>query len=275
MQNRGWIYMGAVVCIGRDCGVQSGVYSIPFDETEAGWDKQTVRYVMENQRTVRDWIRRYSKKYNMLDSDMDDISMEVYMYFCNHSDYDIGKAVERSKGNTVTPIDGYVNKCIEFIVKQFYNKRSKYMQHIVSDETKSADGDMVSLIELNSSSEDDTDSIQELEELCEMYESKRNVLGYDMFTLLYIQINLMMFDTNFNDSDVDELLEIFDIKRDIAVKEDTTDLKNSIAKALSICMYEEHECGTDSVERAANIVRRFVYGSNQIDKAIYEFVLTH
>ena len=244
------------------------VYSpLMEDESEnvTGWEKDTVRLCMNCKSRIHKQIRGAAKglgKITLSHSDLEDIYMELLMYLYKSDDYNLNKALERSKTDQIVTLDGYINTCIKYCVARHCTTSYKE-EKIVLHDNGSTDDDGKEFSLLNNipdtKSLDDMDTVMyDLENLCKTFEGQR-YMGQD--TDIYQVWFVKLLTEGMPQEIYLKILDILDVsKKELSSirNSDTDGLMASFAKAT-------HICGT---EKAKEIMRKYVYGAKQIEDAV-------
>lgn len=246
------------------------------EEDPSSWDKRTIEYVIENRDKIIREIINSSKKCVSGAIDVDDLYQMVLLYFYGHRDYDFNIALERcQEEKEPASIEAYVSKCVECVVKNYYTNMKKRNSKIVNCEIEHEDGRTTNLIDIYGYHEDDFAEklymFDDLESACEMYESKRYFLGYDVFTLVYIQILKAKYDIHGVAEDkIRNLYKVASININDTAKETDaqSEFRTTMALALSKCMFSEKGGFIAGCEKAISIVKKYVYGADKIEGAV-------
>ena len=235
-----------------------------IEDDISGWDKQTVNYVIKNKSKIERMIRGYARSYrkNKLSSmDIEDIYEDILMYLHSHSDYDIGKAIDRSSSGGIVSLEGYVGICTKYCVMRYCHDLASHESGIVSEYSATNDEDK----ELDifntipdSSSEITLDNfIYNIEEICRSCEPLRYRFGVDIYLMFYIKL-LLGSEAN------DKYYRILDVlgieKKDLSKVDKSAEdaLILSIAKAVSMV----------STEYAIEVIEGYVFSSDMVKNAI-------
>lgn len=236
------------------------IYSPLKEEgTAPSWDKETIKYAIENESSIRRVIRAVAKSSrNIQPADIDDIYMDVLNYFYKCDDYNIDKAYERSSSDNIVSLEGYVNKCVKFCVLR-YSTNIGVENHTVVHDTVINEGEELSIFDTISSNEH-IDVQVDLESLCRMYTGYRYVYGVDIFQMWYIKLLSMRY--NKEESKVEQMLSVLGASKNSmklceAADEDDGPLMN-IARAITVCGLDE----------AIRVIRKYTYAPDRIEMAL-------
>lgn len=164
-------------------------------EQVAGWEKETIAYVLKHESKTKRFIRSIAKGMNKLGlqtQDVDDIYSESLYYLYTCSDYNINKAIERSTTGTPITLEGYVNNCLKYCVLRFLKNKAKNEKDIVPNSSNS-DGDDKELSIFDTIADTratiDVDDFEyDLEDVCRSCEPLRYRFGSDLFLIMYVRL---------------------------------------------------------------------------------------
>ena len=233
---------------------------------DKGWEKQTIAYVMNNEKRVRNIISgiiRHNR--SMSYADVDDIYSTLISYLYNCADYSIDVACEKSgDSGSVISLEGYVRSCIKFCTKRFEVENFKVKSHIVEDSVTGSDDTEHSVFDTISDSRSEIKidkTVYNLYNICKTYEYQRYTLGVDIFMVWFIRLKTMLCNKDYK-----KIITTLGVtKQDITAfeKDSRRDgVMMSIAKAVTM---------TASAEEALDIIRQFVYSVDKIERAIENF----
>lgn len=244
------------------------VYS-PLMEEESqdvtGWEKDTVELCQRERGKIYSQIRGQAKilgKMNLAHSDLEDIYEDLLIYLYHSDDYNIAKAIERSKTDQIVSIDGYISICVKYCVARFLSSQFKENKMVVHDTVSTdSDGkehDLLSNVP-DSSSLDEMDTMMyDLETLCRAYEGQRyQGQDTDIYQIMFIKL----LTEGKREGLYSKVLEILDIsKKELGNvrTSDNNEIMLAFAHAIRIC----------GADRAREILRKYVFGANQIEKTI-------
>lgn len=254
-------------------GLETLVYSPLFEDCTpdlTGWSKETVDYIIENQKKVYRSIRGIAKglNKNMLQTaDVEDIYSEILMYCYQYDDYNINKAIERSSTGMIVSLEGYVHNCIKFCVMRHLTQMYATEKETVREGIKSEDGKELSIfdtIEDGKSTENYDDLMYDLASLCRHCESIRYKYGPDIYLIWYVRLLTISEDKDTNA--FKELLNILGIsKKDIAIineKSIEDELVLSFAKCISLT----------GIDESISIIEKYVYSADKIREAVKAYL---
>lgn len=249
------------------------VYSPLFEDCTpdlTGWSKETVDYILENQRKVYRSIRGMAKNMNknqLQTADVEDIYSEVLMYCYQYDDYNINKAIERSKTGAIVSLEGYVHNCIKFCVMRHLTQMYSNEKETVREGIRVDDGKELSIFDTiadGKSAATYEDIMYDLEELCACCESIRYKYGPDIYMVWFIRL-LTMCEGEKSDA-FKEILSILGIsKKDIAIineKSINDELMINFARCISLT----------GVDESIKVIEKYVYSSDKIREAVKNYL---
>ena len=232
-----------------------------------GWSKHTIEWAVSHKRKVNTIIRGILKKYNKVAShtDVDDIYSELLHYLYKSNDYDIDVACERSSSaDSIISLEGYVRSCIKYCTIRYATKLCEENKHIQRDTIKVSDDDKE--YSIFDTIPDDKSAIAldrtmyDLDEVCRHFEYQRYHLGLDVFQLWFIRLKTLQLDKK---DEYENIIKVLGVtKREMKRIEDNAyrdGIMLNIAKAITVL---------GDVEEALNILRRYVYSADKIEKVI-------
>ena len=243
------------------------VYS-PLMEEEpsiSGWSKETIDYINKNKSKVMRTIKSMSRslKRNITPCEVEDIYSEVYSYLYKCDDYNLSKAIERSKDDTIVSIDGYISSCVKFCVIRYLTSQYKIEKQTVREYIESEGGKELSIFDtlVDYNSEDKyNDVMYSIEQQCEAYEYARYSFGVDIYLVWYVRLL-----TIGNKAQTDiyyTILEVLGIsKRElntIKTKMANSELMRAFAKAVAL----------SGVEKSIEVLERYVYSAHSIKDVV-------
>ena len=248
----------------------SVIYS-PLKEDEnqlAGWDKQTVDYIVKNRTALYKIIRTLGRAANrfLQTTDIDDIYMEVLEYAYKNDDYNITKAVELSNSDQVVSLTGYIHTFTRYIVLKYISDKYAEESKIISNEITDSNNDTVDIFDIIPDTRDSAnsemlvmDKLSELDTICKSCESKRYEYGLDIFQLWFIRLITMKHNKQDKYEAITESLGIN--KGELGSFQKKTHMDNimlSIAKAVTIL----------GVDNSIEVIRKYTYGAHRLEKVI-------
>lgn len=231
-----------------------------------GWLKETVNYAINNRSKVEKQIRsvaRGLRKYNLQNSDMEDIYSDILLYLYNCDDYNINKAIQWSSTGAIVTLEGYLNVCIRFCVMRYCSQLNNYDREVVSESVCNDDDKEISLFD---SVPDDKSEIAldylmyDLETLCKSCEPVRYRFGPDTDIYLILYVRLLTSSEKHEDV-YRTVLGILNIsKKDISQIERYSEdsVMVAFAKAISIT----------PIEKAISIIEKYVYSAVLVKKTV-------
>ena len=235
-------------------------------ENTEGWEKATIDYVQKHKSKVCNQIRGIAKtlrKSTLQTFDVEEIYSEIVMYLYKCDDYNLSKAVERSRSDSIVSLDGYVNTCIKFCVSRYCTQMYKSEKDIVSDHiTSDEDGKELSILDTiadTKAGENIEEMMYDLESLCKCSESMRYKYGPDIYMIWFIRLLTL---NKPGEGLYKDILSILGItKKELSnIERYTADDELMLTFAKSI-----HICGVDS---AIDIIRPYVYSAQKIEDTI-------
>lgn len=249
-------------------GIEVLIYSpLMEDDSESvtGWEKDTIRLCLDSKSKIYKQIRGAAKglgKITLSHSDLEDIYEELLMYLYKSDDYNLNKALERSRTDQMVTLEGYINTCIKYCVARHCTTSYKE-DKIVLHDNGSTDDDGKEYSLLNNIPDtrplDDMDTVMyDLENLCRTCEGQR-YMGQDTDIYQVWFIKLLT-----EGMPQDTYLRILDIL-DISKKELSSIRTSDNDGMMAAFAHAIHICGTD---RAKQIIRKYVFGAKQIEDTI-------
>lgn len=244
------------------------VYSpLMEDETEniTGWDKDTIRLCIDCKSKVHRQIRGAAKglgKANLSHTDLEDIYEELLMYLYKSDDYNLNKALERSKTDQMVTLEGYINTCIKYCVTRHCTSSYKEEKMVVHD-TGMTDDDgkeysLLGNIPDNRPVDDMETVMYDLDNICKTFEGQRyRGQDTDIYQIWFIKL----LTEGKPQGTYLKILDILDIsKKELGMirSSDNEGIMSAFARAIRVC-------GTD---RAREILRKYVYGAKQIEDVV-------
>ena len=235
------------------------------DGVVVGWDKATVRYVLDNKSKVLRFIRNHGRKlkYNITQMDIDDIYSVLLLHLHDSGDYDIERAFNYEEGRLLS-LEGYINSCINNCCKRTLIAEYKHTKQNISESMYDEDGNEISLFDLTP---DTVGSVKlddigyNLEEMCKTYECERYTLGVDIFQVIFIKLATM------KHNKTDKYIEILDLLgtskqelNSLTSKIQDGDAFTSIIKAASMI----------NIEDALNILKKYTFCAERLEKTVIE-----
>lgn len=221
-----------------------------------GWHKETVKWVIRNEKKVRGIIVSYGREH-VKACDVDDIYMSTLEYFHRSEDYDINIAIERGHDNTVTTMEQYISHCVKCCVLRHVASekyRSKMEMHdIVNDESEYS-------ITENIPSYDNKDDIINLDDVCRLNTSKRYMYGADMYQIMFIR--LLCIDRGISDNRMEVILEALGIDKKIIPNRFDTYTEDGPLTEMAKAIVRI------SINEAIRVLKRYVYAADKIEMAI-------
>lgn len=234
-----------------------------------GWSKETVDYLIDNQKKVYRSIRGIAKgmsKESLQTADVEDIYSAVLMYCYQYDDYNISKAIERSSSGSMVSLEGYVHTCIKYCVMRYVSNMYDKDKKIIREGIISSDGTELSIFDtIADTKADETfeDILYDLPSLCECCESVRYKYGPDIYLVWYIRLITMR--EGKDSVAYREILNILGIsKRDVLLVDEKSiddELMINFAKAISLT----------GIEESIDIIEQYVYASQKIQEAVKNY----
>ena len=225
------------------------------DERVISYDKMTVKWVIANTNKVMTTIASHGREH-VQECDVWDIYQDVVEYFAKSPDYDINKAISRGHGDTITSIEGYVSSCVKYCVdRHVVNKKRDYAMKERDVEGIDEDYKAVNRIAVYDSSSE----VESLEDVCERNTHMRYVYGLDIYQLLYIK--LLSKENNLSKREENIILAALDIEKDTLEALDMYNEDSVLIEMVSAINALE-------IGEAINIIEKYVYGHNNIKRAI-------
>ncbi len=247
------------------------VYCPPMEEGNedvTGWDKETIEYVSSHKSKVYAQIRGIAKslrKHNLQSTDVEDIYSDILMYLYNCDDYNLTKAIERSRTNNMVSLEGYLNTCIRCCVVRHCTSMYKEEKEQVRENYKDDDGKELSIFDsiADSKSTEHIDEVMyDLESLCKSYETLRYKYGPDIYLVWYIRLLTI---SQHKDELFKDILNVLGIsKKELSNIERLAaedELMTTLAKAINII----------GVTKSIDIIKPYVFSANKIEEAISSF----
>ncbi len=171
------------------------VYSPLLEEEEQipelDWEKQTVKYLIDNKNKVMRLLNHTAKKINHFTfADAEDTYVEALLYFREAPDYDISIAISRARDGKTLTLENYVNACIKCVLNRQISKifkRNNELTNVIFDNEGKEESIFSILLDVNSTEPIEnigTDIKIDLDSI----EYKRYIFGVDLFQLLYIRL---------------------------------------------------------------------------------------
>lgn len=231
---------------------------------EKSWDKDTVKWVLANEKKVKQIINSvgYKMRHSSLQKGcVEDIYNLVLEYFYKSKDYDLEKA---NRGDKEVSIDGYVLSCVRGCVLNYMsNEIQNEMKLVYSNKGKDGDElDVLSTIK-DSRSEKEYSLIENnLTTTLRAYRYKQYKFGVDMYKVLLIRLLLMALDKS--DAEYIQTMEMMDINVQNLKKADRIANREDMMIELVSCvshmdiwkaidtLKENVHCGNTIVELISN-----------------------
>lgn len=245
-----------------------GLVHSPLKEDEGvvvGWDKSTVKYVLDNKNKVMRFIKHHGRKlkYNITQMDIDDIYSVLLLHLHDSGDYDIERAFNYDEGRLLS-LEGYINSCINNCCKRTLISEYNHTKQNISESLHDDEGNEMSLFDMapDTTGKGTLDDIgYNLEEMCKTYECERYSLGVDIFQIIYIKLETM------KHGKADKYIEILDLlgtsKQELNMlldKIEDGDAFTSIVKAASMV----------SIEDALDIIKGYTFCAERLERTVIE-----
>ena len=237
---------------------------VEVDDSESeGWSKMTVDYVVKNRskikKTILNTARRYRK--SIQHDDVDDIYDDVIEYLYKADDYNINKAINKSKTGEMASLEGYVGSCVKFVTIRACSELNDHSKKVISENTTGKDGSELSLFDSmydpkSSIGVDDFD--YDLRTICKSCEPIRYRFGPDIYLVWFVR--LMTITKNCRDKfgTIMDILGISD-RELMKLKNDyENNTMSDIAKAITL----------QSINESISILREYIYSADSICEAI-------
>ena len=254
-------------------GLETLVYSPLFEDCTpdlTGWSKETIDYIVANRDKVYKSIRGVAKGLNktmLQTADIDDIYSEILMYCYQYDDYNVSKAIERSKTGAIVSLEGYVHVCIKYCVMRHLTQIYSTEKQTVREGIASDDGKELSIFDtiVDCQSTDNYEEIMyDLECLCRQSESLRYKYGPDIYLIWYV--GLLTINEGKGSNVCKELLEIIGIsKKDIVnihTKSMNDELMLSFATSIKLT----------GIDESIEIIEKYVFAADKIKEAVKAYV---
>lgn len=243
-------------------------YTTMLDEEEVGvdfgWNKDTVRFVIDNADKIKATVRRELKqKFKYInDMEVEEVYDKIIEYVYKYDDYDIDKARRDSlltNSTTIRPIEAYVfgsavKNCIKRFIKDYGKERCNRASNYVTIKDKE-----VSVIDrvADSTSEKEYEQVEDsLEAALKIMECKRYRYGSDIFLIMYLRLRAE------NEESFARLINIIGI---------TTKILNIAERKARLdgdFMYLMKMMIDYNKEKMASVIRNYVYSASLLDSAI-------
>lgn len=228
---------------------------------DVGWGKQTVQYAIENRSKVIKSLKssiRLVYKSSLQETDVEDIYSELIEYLSKTRDYDIEIATNCSKeneGSSIIPLDAYVNKCGQYVVKRYISTAYARTKEIVKEPTIESEGKEVRILDIVPDPNTDT----QFDNLCydintamKVLEHKRYSFGSDIYLIMFIKLLGIKFKQN---EKIRQVLSILGVSRkDLAEAE-------RLAKKDSDFRYAINAMSLLDIDKVLDIMKGYVYGA--------------
>lgn len=240
------------------------------DDSQFGWDKETVTYTKENKEAIKKKIMLMGIKsnYKIQHIEADDIYEKLLLFFYSSQDYSLEKAYEQyDETERVSSFDNFINKCIGFCIKRYVSNRGEYEKQLVKNVVYDVSGNETSIFELigDGSAEatltgvldDDFDSV------CKQLLWRRYALGVDIFQVMFVKIISSIYNKpQAGDAVLEKLGGSRKAVKELCEQESkNSDLMLSFAKHIS----------NNNTADVIRILRKYVYGADIIERAIREY----
>jgi hypothetical protein len=252
-------------------GIEVLVYCPPMEEASedvTGWDKMTIKYVSGHKSKVMAQIRGMAKnirKHNLQNTDVEDIYEDLMVYLYGVDDYNVNKAIERSKSGKMVSFEGYVNSCIHFCVVRHCTDMFALEKEEIPDITSDEDGKELSLFDTiadTKSSEHIETVLYDLEALCKSCEVLRYKYGPDIYMVWFIRLLTMKKENNELYKNILNILGVS--KRELQQIEKSAaedELMTSFAKAIELV----------GAEKAISIIRPYIFSAKKIEDTVLAY----
>lgn len=240
------------------------------EESTTGWTKDTLDYVFNHEGKIKRQIRNIARgfrKSSLQTADVEDMYSDIVLYLYKNDDYDIDKAMDRSRSNCgdIVSIEGYVSSCVKCCVMRACKQLGQHDRSIVPESVTSDDDHELSIFD---SIADDKASINidhleyDIESLCKSFEPIRYRFGPDIYLVWYIRI---LTEKDRSGELFHGILEALGIsKRELSrfskYREDSPML--SMAKAINLF----------GPKRVLKELRKYVYSASTIENAVYSII---
>lgn len=226
------------------------------DDEVNGWEKQTVKWVITNQKKVKSMIASYAREHAQ-QQNIDDIYQRTVEYFFKSKDYDINVAIERGHDDTVTSLESYISHCIKCCVIRFVSSE-KYKYTMEIHDKVANDDENFSILENMPAKGTEIYLENSLEEICRDNTSKRYMYGADMYQVMYIK--LMALSNNLTEDETEVIFKSLGVEKEVLDCFDTYSEDAAVVRMVHCIVRMD-------LNEAARIIRQYVYGANNIDKA--------
>lgn len=244
------------------------IYSNLKEETVVeGWDKETIHYLTNNEKKVKNIIgkmirKRYGSFVDTLDAE--DVYSDVLIHMYKTADYDVNKAVVKnaSGNNYLVTLEDYIFSNVKNCVLRYLEKEITLKTLDISNETTSNNGETLDLFNLvcdEKSVVEYEDILVDLKEHCREYESQRYKYGVDIYLLWFIGLSLIK---NNAEEKYDYILNVLGYSK--------KDLKEVFAEAIEDEMIKDFAVGINKIgiDTSINILKDYIYSAKNILKAI-------
>ena len=243
------------------------------EESNTGWSKDTVRYVMNHSSKIKRQIRSLARGYRkngLQTADIEDIYTDLVLYLYKSSDYDIEKAESRSKSPTgeIVSIEGYITSCTKCCVMRACKNLGEYDSIRVSDTVKSEDDNDLSIFDSIYDEKDNINidhMIYDIKALCKSYEPIRYRFGPDLYLVWFVRL------LTANDKEGNtfkNVLEVLGIsRREINQLNKFNDESAMLSLARAINLY--------GIKKSLKEIRKYVYSANLVEKTVMAHMLNN
>lgn len=226
------------------------------DRNRFSYRKKTVIWAINNESKVR-YVIKSTGKGKLRSYDIDDIYQDIICYLASAEDYDINKAIERRKSDHIATLQELTLHLAKNCTQRFMaNQQKEYLNRVIDNDN---DGYNPADIELLTAKEKTDIENLVIADVCMDNTEKRYIYGTDLYLYLYIKV--ICYINNIETSrlrvltdelgiDSDKIEALQDVKATETIKE--------FARAIESSGYVE----------SANELRKYVYSSDKIDKAI-------
>lgn len=233
------------------------------DESKQGWEKSTIDYIVKNPTEVKKAIKETARSINrqLQKAEVEDIYAEVIEYGYNAGDYDIDKAYEKSRSDTIVSFTSYVTTMVRCCVRRYVSERRKDESHKVRTVIEGEDKDVVlfDILPDERSNEKYSDVMTDLDDICKSHLADRYVFGADMFLIWYVKLLGQLHN---KDDRTEMVLNVLGVPskviKDCRKKSSNSDVMLEIAKAITLY----------GIEAAINIIRKYVYAADRIEQMV-------
>lgn len=238
------------------------------EEKIAGWDKDTIDYVLSHQDKTMNDIRGIARSLNpsITKHDIEDVYQSLLSYLYGARDYDVDTALERSKEGKLVTLEGFVHVCIKYVTLrvvtgEYKNTKNTIRDTIASTNSKNEDKEISILDTIGdeSSERDLSDSEYELEDMCKAYTHMRYKFGVDIFTIWFVRLKTIL---EQKEDKQELILKILGIdKRALSRLHNDTSREGVMASiARGVTQIDTH--------KALQIISKYTYGVESLSRVI-------